>query len=160
MTIHIPVDLHTEYRTDPLGIDVSLPRFGWALEGGQRDAVQSAYRIRVRMGSAQMWDSGKIAGIARADDDIAFQKSIIRPGSGGCCRHARGEYRSVRGTVRSAWWLDGDTFRLEVDLPPNCSAEVHVPARPGAEITHDGARTVRPGIFAVGAGRWSFTVPA
>jgi alpha-L-rhamnosidase len=111
-------------------------------------------------GAVGEWMYANIAGIERTDDDIAFQRLVIRPVPGGCCKHARGEYRGVRGTVRSAWWIEHMTFRLEVEVPPNCTAEVHVPARPGAEIACDGARQVRPGVFAVGAGRWTFSAPA
>ena len=60
-----PIDLHCEYRQNPLGIDVTLPRFGWALEGGGNGAVQSAYRITVSAGNAICWDSGKVAGDAQ-----------------------------------------------------------------------------------------------
>ena len=67
MTALLTIDLHCEYRRDPLGIDVRAPRLGWALEGGERDAVQSAYRIRVSraVGGAELWDSGKVAGDAQ-----------------------------------------------------------------------------------------------
>lgn len=56
-----------EYRTDPVGIDVSHPRFSWELAAGWRDMVQSAYEIQVASsrealdsGRCDVWSSGKV----------------------------------------------------------------------------------------------------
>jgi alpha-L-rhamnosidase len=59
-----PLDLHCEYRRDPLGLDVATPRLGWGLAEGGRDAVQSAWQIQVGSapGLAEAWDSGRVAG--------------------------------------------------------------------------------------------------
>ena len=59
-----PIDLHTEYRREPLGIDGATPRLGWALDGGGRDAVQSAWQVQVGSapGRVDGWDSGRVAG--------------------------------------------------------------------------------------------------
>ena len=54
--------LKTEYRTQPIGIDVTAPRFSWQMsaKGGAKGLSQSAYRIRVTdENGAQVWDSGK-----------------------------------------------------------------------------------------------------
>ena len=107
-------------------------------------------------GAVGEWMYAAIAGIDRAEDDVGFQKLVIRPMPCGSSRHARGEYRSLRGTVRSAWWCTGESLHMEVEIPPNCSAQVHVPARPGSVIQAAGAREISPGVFAVGAGRWTF----
>jgi alpha-L-rhamnosidase len=53
-----PYDLQTEHRSEPLGIDARAPRFSWRLRSERRGAAQSAYRITVRDGSAEAWDSG------------------------------------------------------------------------------------------------------
>jgi alpha-L-rhamnosidase len=59
--------LKTEYQNDPLGIDVSKPRFSWQMNSRARGAGQSAYEIRVatdrdtlRDSGSPIWDSGKI----------------------------------------------------------------------------------------------------
>jgi len=41
------VTLRTEYRENPLGLDVREPRFSRLSESGQRDEEQTAYEIRV-----------------------------------------------------------------------------------------------------------------
>jgi alpha-L-rhamnosidase len=115
-------------------------------------------------GAVGEWMYATIAGIDRAADDVGFKRLVIRPVPGGCARHARGEYRSLRGTVRSAWRQVGSRIELEVEVPPNCSAEVHVPtARGCAAVVHDGATPLggrpRHALFAVGAGTWRFSAP-
>lgn len=42
-----PVDLRCEYLRDPIGIDALRPRLSWVLEGSQRGARQTAYRVMV-----------------------------------------------------------------------------------------------------------------
>jgi alpha-L-rhamnosidase len=60
--------LKTEYHTNPEGIDVMNPRFGWILKGEGRNRLQSAYQIMVSLSPNEfdstqniVWDSGKIA---------------------------------------------------------------------------------------------------
>lgn len=56
-------DLKVEYLKNPVGIDVSNPRFSWKMESTVRGAAQAAYQIIVsidRDGGNTVWDSGKI----------------------------------------------------------------------------------------------------
>ena len=55
-----PVELRTEYRVNPQGIDVPDPRFSWILETDDptvRGLAQSAYQI-LAASSAEMLDAG------------------------------------------------------------------------------------------------------
>ena len=49
-------DLKTEYLYDPVGIDITSPRFFWKAEGGK---AQSAYQIKAYKDGKEIWDSGK-----------------------------------------------------------------------------------------------------
>lgn len=56
-------NLICEYRTNPLGIDVAAPRFGWQIH----DTRQTAYRVLaasapelLEEGRADVWDSGRV----------------------------------------------------------------------------------------------------
>ncbi len=52
-----------ENRTNPLGMDVTTPRFSWKLVSDKRNEMQSAYRIEVSEKanfSGHMWDSGRV----------------------------------------------------------------------------------------------------
>ena len=59
--------LQTEYRTNPLGIDVAAPRLSWGFVEGSGLRVQTAYQIIVStdvkalaQGVGERWDSGKV----------------------------------------------------------------------------------------------------
>src|SRR5687767_12547981 len=59
--------LTTEYRANPLGIDITAPRLGWQMQTDRPGARQTAYQIRaasdpqqLSTGSADLWDSGKV----------------------------------------------------------------------------------------------------
>ena len=63
------IDLRSDYRENPLGIDVTQPRLSWRIEqiGGRRGIRQGAYQVRVasardllEKGEADLWDSGKV----------------------------------------------------------------------------------------------------
>ncbi len=63
-----PAKLTCEYKTNPLGIDVRLPRFSWNVESNLRNQLQTAYEIEVSDdlkpfagGSSLIWRTGKIA---------------------------------------------------------------------------------------------------
>ena len=51
------VHLRCEYLENPIGIDVTRPRFYWQAEGGER---QTAYQIVCRRDGEVVWDSGKV----------------------------------------------------------------------------------------------------
>jgi alpha-L-rhamnosidase len=59
--------LTTEYATDPLGIDVTVPRLAWQIETSRDATSQTAYEIRVAStpealgkGSPLVWSSGVV----------------------------------------------------------------------------------------------------
>ncbi len=59
--------LSCEYRSNPLGIDRAQPRLSWRMDTERQGARQSAYRVlaasspeRLRLGQADLWDSGKV----------------------------------------------------------------------------------------------------
>jgi len=53
-------EILTEYRKNPIGIDIEKPRFSWKLESEANDVIQEAYQIAVKNGGNITWDSGKI----------------------------------------------------------------------------------------------------
>jgi alpha-L-rhamnosidase len=77
-----PFDLQCEYMTDPLGIDVEIPRFSWKLSnpGHIRGQKQTGYQIMVASSRAlldqdrsDIWNSGR----------VDSSQSILVPFAGG-----------------------------------------------------------------------------
>src|SRR5215469_16638139 len=61
------IRLRTEYKENPIGIDVRRPRFGWQIVSEERGVAQSAYQVRVARGESEfdraggvLWDSGRV----------------------------------------------------------------------------------------------------
>lgn len=64
-----PADLQVGHLPSPLGIDAERPTLSWRFAAGPRNAVQSAYQVRVatsreRLTRPDLWDSGKVGGAA------------------------------------------------------------------------------------------------
>ncbi len=66
----VPVALRTEYLVAPESVDSPTPRLSWQLESARRGAAQTAWQIRVASsavrlaaGEADLWDSGRVAGV-------------------------------------------------------------------------------------------------
>jgi alpha-L-rhamnosidase len=65
-----PTHLRTEYRTNPVGVDIHQPRLSWIVEAAspaERNQRQTAYRLLVASrpeilaaGRGDLWDSGRL----------------------------------------------------------------------------------------------------
>ena len=60
-------NLQTEYRTDPIGLDVASPRLSWQMQSEERGVKQESYRItaatsvqKLENGVYDAWDSGTV----------------------------------------------------------------------------------------------------
>ena len=60
-------NLRTEYKTNPVGIDIQQPRLSWEITSGRRDVKQISYQIRVaattmelKSGNNLLWNTGNV----------------------------------------------------------------------------------------------------
>ena len=51
-------DLRTEYRENPIGLAVKIPRFSWKMRTDEKNTVQNIYRIEVKDAEKTVWDTG------------------------------------------------------------------------------------------------------
>jgi alpha-L-rhamnosidase len=136
---------------------------GWTEESGFQSPNMNSLN-HYSLGSVGEWLYRYVAGIDLGAP--GYGRIIIRPCPGGGLTHARGEYDSVRGRISSSWKIEDDRFVLDVLIPPNTTATVHVPStddvseggRPVDEA--DGVEFLRAGeretILSVGSGRYEF----
>jgi alpha-L-rhamnosidase len=78
-----------------------------------------------------------VAGIQRLEP--TYRRFLVQPRPGGGILWARAEHDSPHGRVAASWQIEGDTFGLEVTVPPGCTADVVLPT--GA------SSTVGPGTY-------------
>jgi len=54
-------NLLCENLSNPMGLDVKMPRFTWQLVSSNRNVMQTAYEIKVTKDKTTVWATGKIA---------------------------------------------------------------------------------------------------
>jgi len=100
-----------------------------------------------------------------------FKKILIAPQIGGSLTAAQGHYDSIQGRIASSWQFTNKLVTLNVTIPANTTAEIHVPTTNASAITESGVPVASvPGItyvgvsnnaaiYNVGAGDYLFTSP-
>lgn len=86
-----------ENRPDPVGLDVSIPRFSWQLQSEARNVSQSAYEIKVSSGKTVLWSTNK----------VVSSQSVMVPYAGAELQSAKKYQWQVRvwnqSGIASAW---------------------------------------------------------
>jgi alpha-L-rhamnosidase len=135
---------------------------GWTEENGFQSPNMNSFN-HYSLGSVGEWLYRYVAGIDLASP--GYGRILIRPRPGGGLTHARGYYDSVRGRISSSWKIEDDRFTLEVLVPPNTTATVHVPcadvSEGGGPVDEaDGVEFLRSDkgetVLSVGSGRYEF----
>jgi len=118
-------------------------------------------------GAVCEWMFRTIGGIDT--DGPGYKRIVIRRTPGGRLSWARTSYDSIQGKIATAWKLDGDTLRLDVTIPANTTATVHIPTANPSGILEGGkpapqAEGVRligkqgsEVLFEIGSGTYRFT---
>ncbi|WP_405825845.1 hypothetical protein OG241_49755 [Streptomyces sp. NBC_01390] len=74
------------------------------------------------------WFHSGLVGIRQARGKAGFRELVIDPRPVGGLTRAEGSYRTPYGVVSARWTRRNGTFRLDVELPANTSAQVLLPA--------------------------------
>ncbi|MGI5989484.1 MAG: family 78 glycoside hydrolase catalytic domain [Lachnospiraceae bacterium] len=82
-----------------------------------------ASRNHYSPGAVCQWLYETVLGIRLVGD----RKFLIGPVPGGSLTYAKGEWKSVYGTVKAAWQKTKDGLKFEFEIPVNTSAEVKLP---------------------------------
>lgn len=128
---------------------------GWTPDKGFQTPGMNSFN-HYSLGSCGEWMFESAAGIAMGEP--GFKTVIICPEIGGGLTWVKASYHSVRGDIKTAWRVDGDKVRLDVTIPANVKAEVHLPL-PDREWTLDGkvVSTAEPLILGGGTYRFAST---
>ena len=141
---------------------------GWTHDKGFQDPGMNSFN-HYAYGSCGEWMFKTAAGIDT--DGTAYRRIRVRPLPGGGLTWLAASYDSIRGRISVRWSIADGRFRLDVTVPPNTTATVHVPAQGPGDVTEGGrpasqAAGVRPvgveggaRVFAIGSGRYRFEAP-
>jgi alpha-L-rhamnosidase len=151
------------------------PGYGYQLARGATslteawDANPHSSQNHFMLGQIVEWLYGDLVGITPDPNGAGFARLKIRPQLVPGVAWARASYASPRGRVSVAWRREADLFSLDIDLPPNTSAEIWMPAdgegalREGGAAVHSASRVqvlrAEQGkvILEVGSGRYTFS---
>jgi alpha-L-rhamnosidase len=107
------------------------------------------------------WFTSGLAGIRQAPGSVGYRQLVIDPRVVGDLTDAQGSYQTPYGEVASDWTRKHGTFRLEVEVPPNTTAEVHVPTGGRKADASKGATFLRidgdRAVYGVPSGSYRFT---
>ncbi|HEY9006528.1 MAG TPA: family 78 glycoside hydrolase catalytic domain, partial [Ohtaekwangia sp.] len=121
------VELTTEYQHNPLGIDVTSPRFSWKLRSSLRDVLQTAYEVRVSQddkAKTLVWQSGK----------VTSDQSVFIPYQGAPLKakqRYRWQVRAWDNKGNASAFSEAQFFEMGLLKPENWQAHWIEPALPG-----------------------------
>src|SRR5690606_37603929 len=90
----------------------------WVLSPDFRDASVN----HVFLGDISAWMVNTLAGINYDPDKRGFENLIIKPDFIRDLKWAKGEYRSVKGLIKSEWHREDGRITLAVSIPANTTA--------------------------------------
>ena len=109
----------------------------WSETKGFQDPSMNSFN-HYSMGAVAEWIYRTIGGINPDPGNPGFRNFIIRPQPGGGITWANTVHTCIRGTIKVEWEIDGNALVLEVTVPPNTSATVHIPCGQNASVTESG----------------------
>jgi len=89
-------------------------------------------------GSVAEWVWRNIAGFHPDEQHPGWKHFTIAPQPCESVSWARGEYDSIRGTIKSDWRVQQGRITLKVTVPPNTTATVYLPTTQPAAVTESG----------------------
>jgi alpha-L-rhamnosidase len=95
------------------------------------------------LGSIGQWLFNTVAGIEAAEP--GFEHLLIRPRPGGGLDHVKASYHSIRGPIGIEWSRIGRKLKLNLSIPPNVRATVHVPTT-RIDTIYEGKMPVKEGV--------------
>lgn len=144
--------------------------------GGNQNASMNSFS-HYSFGAVMEWAFRDLAGIDT--DDPGYRRIAIRPHPPAPGSNpeqppvdwVKASYRSIRGSIESAWRRAGDTFEMDVRIPANTTATVYLPAKEAAQVRESGkplgqaagVKVLREAsnavVLEVGSGQYRLSVP-
>jgi alpha-L-rhamnosidase len=125
------------YRNDVPGYGFQLKKGATALTESWA-ALKEASNNHLMLGHIMEWFYSGLAGIRQSEDSEAYRKIIIEPHYVGDIQWVRAHYNSPNGRLLSEWQIKSDKVTLNIQVPVNSKAEVHIPARDMKKVTESG----------------------
>ena len=153
------------------------PGYGYQLGKGATslteawDANPQSSQNHFMLGQITEWFYADLAGLAPDPTSPGFRQVLVHPQPVPGITWARAAYESPRGRVAVSWHAENRVFTLDIDLPPNTSAHVWMPAGHLGSVREGGVPVERAtGVrvlrqegeraeLAIESGRYTFSAP-
>jgi alpha-L-rhamnosidase len=138
---------------------------GWTPDKGFGDISMNSYN-HYAFGAVGEYLYGGVGGIKAASP--GYKTIMIQPAIGEGLTWANTSFDSMHGRIVSNWKREGQKLTMEVTIPANTTAIVHVPAKDAAVVTESGksadqAKGVKflrmengAAVYAIGSGTYRF----
>jgi len=155
----------------------TFPSWGWMLENDATtlwehwaESDNTYSHNHPMFGSISAWFFRWLGGIQPASDAVGFDRIVIRPQVVPGLEWVKCSHRSIRGLIESNWHAMPAKLRFEIVIPPDASALIELPARPGDALSERGRPVSEVGDIEilppgpaghrlrVGSGRYEFTI--
>lgn len=140
---------------------------GYVAGRGFQDPGMNSF-CHYAIGSVGEWMYRAILGINPDERQPGYKHFTLAPQPGGGLTWAKGTYASIHGPIASGWWIKDGTLTLNIAVPANTTATLHVPAREASAVTEggkpageaEGVKFVRmadgAAVYEVGSGTYRF----
>lgn len=121
-----------------------VPGYGWQLAHGATALTESwqAYGFvsnnHLMLGHLLEWLYNGIGGISQTDKSVAWKEISIHPQIVNSVSHASTSFISPYGKITCDWRINGNVYSLEVNIPANSCAVIHLPTTATDKITDFG----------------------
>ncbi|MHB1157776.1 MAG: glycoside hydrolase family 78 protein [Phycisphaerales bacterium] len=141
----------------------------WTRDKGFGDPGMNSFN-HYAYGCIGQWLYATVAGIDLDDSDPGYHHIIVKPTPGGELTYAKASLQSQYGPIATHWQLTADRFTLELTVPANTRATVHLPTTDIRNVTETSQPLAQaPGVHhvhaennriicEVGAGTYRFEV--
>lgn len=139
-------------------------------DGSFQDPGMNSFNQYV-YGAVGDWMYRVIGGIDVDENLPGYKHITIKPQPGGGLTYATASHKTPYGEVYSSWSTRDGTFQLSVSLPPNTTADVHLPSAPISAVRESGLHISRAHgtrllhqsesgiVVRIGSGRYEFMLP-
>lgn len=141
------------------------PSWGYFVDNGATTMTESwpmdGSQNHYALGSVGDWMYQTVGGIAPDPTAPGYKSFVVQPQPGGGLTWASASYESQYGQIRSSWKLTSRVFTLDVHVPVNSTATVHVPLLGFAGVRGPAGTTLvsqtgSEAVYRVGSGHWVF----
>jgi hypothetical protein len=124
-----------------------VPGYGYQLKKGATalteswPALENVSNNHLMLGHIMEWFYSGLAGIGQEANSTGFKLLRIRPQPVGNITSASGSFHTPYGWVKTNWKKQGDSFYMELTIPPNAGANVYLPLKNGLKVYTNGKLT-------------------